>query len=120
MGANAVAQAKKHLGKQDVYGSAGPNTFDCSGLTSVAWSAAGVNITRTSRSQYKQLLKIRTSDIRPGDLIFWANNTNNPDTIRHVAIYAGNGQMIEASRPGVPVRLTPIRWAGTMPYAGRP
>ena len=59
--------------------------------------------------------------LRPGDLIFWADNPNDATTIRHVAIYSGNGRMVEAPRPGVAVRETAVRWdADLMPYAGRP
>ncbi len=122
-GQTAIAEARKHLGKPYLFGGTGPNAFDCSGLTSVAWSAAGVNITRTSRSQYKQVLKIKISDMRPGDLLFWGSGaaTNDADSITHVAMYIGNGQMIEASQPGVPLRITSVRYdSRLMPYAGRP
>ena len=103
-----------------MWGGNGPGGYDCSGLTSAAWRAAGVNLNRTSRDQYKQVLKISYDQLRPGDLVFWASNTNDPSTIYHVAIWAGNGQIVEASRPGVPLRVTSMRWSGTMPFAGRP
>lgn len=85
-----------------------------------AWRNAGVGINRTSRDQYKGVLKISYDQLRPGDLVFWASNPNDPSTIYHVAMWAGGGQIVEASRPGVPVRVVPMRWSGTMPYAGRP
>lgn len=122
-GKAAVAEAKKHLGKPYGYGSAGPNAFDCSGLTSVAWSNAGVSITRTSRSQYQRVLKIKLSDMRPGDLVFWGSNpkANDANSVYHVGMYIGGGQMIEASRPGVPVKISAVRYdANLMPFAGRP
>lgn len=119
-GASAVAWAVAQVGKPYVYGATGPDSFDCSGLTSSAWRAAGVTINRTSRDQYRQVLKVTYDAMRPGDLIFWGDDPADPGSIHHVAMYVGNGQMVEASRPGVPVRVTTIRWAGTMPYAGRP
>ncbi|WP_370514121.1 C40 family peptidase [Cellulomonas sp. JZ18] len=108
------------MGLPYVWGGTGPNGYDCSGLTSGAWRSAGVNLNRTSREQYKQVLKISYDQMRPGDLVFWGSNPNNPDSITHVAVYAGNGQIVEASRPGVPLRQVAMRWSGTMPFAGRP
>lgn len=119
-GEAAVAWAVAQVGKPYVWGATGPDSFDCSGLTGAAWHAAGVSIKRTSRDQYRQVLKITYDQMRPGDLIFWGDDPANPDSIHHVAMFTGGGQMVEASRPGVPVRVTAIRWAGTMPYAGRP
>jgi cell wall-associated NlpC family hydrolase len=103
------------------WGGNGNPGWDCSGLTSAAWRAQGLNISRSSRSQYQTVAKISYSQLRPGDLLFWADNPNDPSTIRHVAIYSGNGKMIEAVIPGVAVRETSVRWdADLMPYAGRP
>jgi len=119
-GAAAVAWAQSKVGLPYIYGGTGPDGYDCSGLTSGAWRAAGVTINRTSRDQYKQVLKIGYDQLRPGDLVFWATNTNDPGTIYHVAMWAGNGQIVEASKPGVPLRVTPMRWSSTMPFAGRP
>ncbi|QIK84401.1 NlpC/P60 family protein [Sanguibacter sp. HDW7] len=119
-GRKAVEWARTQIGKMYGWGTTGPNTYDCSGLTMRAWEAAGVGITRTSRSQYVRVKKIKYSQMRPGDLIFWANDTSDPSTIRHVAMYTGGGMMIEAARPGIPVREVPVRYAETMAYAGRP
>ena len=85
-----------------------------------AWRTAGVNLARTTRDQYKQVLKISYNDLRPGDLVFWSTDANNPDAIYHVAIWAGGGQIMEASKPGDPLRTTKMRWGNTMPFAGRP
>lgn len=120
MGHGAVAEAKKHVGKDYVLGGSGPGVFDCSGLTSYSWAAMGVNISRSSRSQYKTVKKINNSEIRPGDLIFYGSNPNNPNSITHVAMYIGGNQMIEALRPGKPLAIGKLRWGGSMPYAGRP
>ncbi|CAM5788629.1 C40 family peptidase [Cellulomonas persica] len=119
MGQNAVAVAKTRLGAPYVWGGTGPG-YDCSGLTMTSWRSAGVALNRTSRDQYKQVLKVRYADMRPGDLVFWGTNANDPNSIYHVAMYIGGGQIIEAPRPGLTVRITAMRWAGSMPYAGRP
>ncbi|WP_255218757.1 C40 family peptidase [Cellulosimicrobium funkei] len=118
-GQAAVAWARTKIGAPYVFGGTGPG-YDCSGLTSRAWAAAGVDITRTSRSQYQRVQKISYDRLRPGDLIFYANDTSNPSTIRHVAMYTGGGMMIEARQPGSPVHEVAMRWADAMPYAGRP
>ena len=84
------------------------------------YQSVGVNLNRTSRDQYKQVLKVSYDDMRPGDLIFWSTDPNNPDAVYHVAIWAGNGQIMEAPQPLAPLRMIKMRWANTMPYAGRP
>ncbi|WP_155859347.1 NlpC/P60 family protein [Cellulomonas sp. KRMCY2] len=116
----AVAWAVQQVGKAYALGATGPDSFDCSGLTSQAWKAAGVGINRTSRDQYRQVLKITYAEMRPGDLIFYGSVGTDPGSITHVAMFVGNGQMVEAPRPDVAVRVTSIRWSGTMPFAGRP
>jgi cell wall-associated NlpC family hydrolase len=118
-GSAAVAWASAQVGLPYVYGSAGFESFDCSGLTMRSWQAAGVNLSRTSRDQYKQVLKISYDDMRPGDLVFYSTDPNDPDAIYHVAMWIGGNQVVEAPRPGVPVRITSMRWAATMPFAGR-
>ncbi|MGE9365361.1 NlpC/P60 family protein [Isoptericola nanjingensis] len=119
-GREALAWARSKIGTAYQWGGDGNPGYDCSGLTSGAWNAAGVWITRTSRSQYLTVGKVSYDRMRPGDLIFYANDTSDPSTIRHVAIYAGGGMMVEAPRPGIDVRETPVRWDEVMPYAGRP
>ncbi|ACZ32006.1 NLP/P60 protein [Xylanimonas cellulosilytica DSM 15894] len=120
-GQRAVAWARTQLGVMYQWGGNGNPGWDCSGLTAAAWHAQGVSISRSSRSQYATVGKIPYSQLRPGDLLFWADNPNDPSTIRHVAIASGSGRMIEAPRPGLAVREVPIRWDGDlMPYAGRP
>lgn len=116
----AVAWALAQVGKPYQWGGAGPDAFDCSGLTSQAWRAAGVSINRTSRDQYRQVRKITYDSMRPGDLIFYGSVGSDPGSITHVAMYLGDGRMVEAPRPGLNVRVTSVRWSGTMPYAGRP
>lgn len=118
-GQAAANWAQTQTGLPYQWGGVGPDAYDCSGLTSAAWSTQGVSISRSSRSQYKQALKISAQELRPGDLLFWATDVTNPDTIYHVAMWIGGGQIVEAAHPGVPSRVTSMRWSGTMPYAGR-
>lgn len=108
-GAVALAFAKSQLGKPYRYASAGPNAYDCSGLTSAAWAKAGVSLPRTSQSQYGAGRSISKSELQPGDLVFYYSG------ISHVALYAGNGQIIHAPRPGKSVEYASLN---SMPFAG--
>lgn len=119
-GQAAVDWAVARVGTPYVYGASGPDSYDCSGLTMRAWQAAGVSLYRTSRDQYRQVRKISYDSLRPGDLVFWGTDPSNPGSVYHVAMYIGGGQIVEAPRPGLTVRVTAMRWSGTMPYAGRP
>ena len=119
-GQDAVAWAKQKLGLPYQWGGAGPGSYDCSGLTMRAWQQAGVQLPHSSRLQYRQVDKIAYSQLRAGDLLFFATNTADPETIHHVAMYVGGGEMIEAPYTGANVRITALRRSGAMPYAGRP
>lgn len=102
----AVKAALSQLGVRYVFGAKSPgNAFDCSGLTSYAWGVAGVGIPRVSRSQYAGLTHIPIAAAAPGDLIF----SYNP--ISHVGLYLGNGQMIQATRPGDVVKISAVYWS---------
>jgi resuscitation-promoting factor RpfA len=100
--ARAVAYARAQLGKPYVYGAEGPGSFDCSGLTMRAWGAAGVKIPRTSSAQWAGLRHVPYSERRPGDLIVFYSGAS------HVAIYIGNGKVIEAPHPGAVVRVAKV------------
>jgi cell wall-associated NlpC family hydrolase len=119
-GAAAVAWALARVGTPYVWGGTGPNGFDCSGLTMRAWQAAGVSLNRTAADQYVQIQKISYNALQPGDLIFYSSNVNDPSQIYHVAMWIGGNQMVEAPSAGQTVHVTPMRWASSMPYAGRP
>jgi cell wall-associated NlpC family hydrolase len=102
LGDRAVDFAFRQLGKPYVWGAQGPNAFDCSGLTSQAWAHAGTVIPRTSQEQWAKLPHVPLSLLRPGDLIvYFAQAT-------HVALYIGNGLVIQAPRPGSVVKVSPI------------
>jgi peptidoglycan DL-endopeptidase RipA len=89
--------------------------FDCSGLTQYAYAEAGISIPRNSRAQYAALPKVSSNDLRAGDLVFWATDASNPSTIYHVAIYLGNGQVVQAPESGDVVKVSSMWWRG---YAG--
>lgn len=74
---------------------------------------------RTPADTYRQVTKISYSQLQPGDLVFWGSNKNDASSVYHVAMYIGNGQIIEAPSPGKTVRISPMRYANTMAYAGR-
>ena len=118
-GEAAVEWARTQIGKPYEWGATGPDSYDCSGLTQAAWAHAGVSLPRVSRDQYRAVEHIPYSELRPGDLIFYGSG-NNASTVHHVAIYAGNGRMIEAPRTGLDLRETSLRMSGSMDYAGRP
>ena len=98
----AVEEARRQLGKPYVYGASGPGSFDCSGLTAWAWKAGGRTLPHSSQAQYGATTRVRVDDIEPGDLVFYGS------PIHHVGIYAGEGQMVEASETGTPVRMASI------------
>jgi cell wall-associated NlpC family hydrolase len=114
-GAKAVEVAMAQVGKPYSWGGNGPNSFDCSGLTSFAWAQAGVDLPRTSRDQYAGTTRISRSDLRPGDLVFY----HSP--VSHVAMYIGDGRVVEAPNSGnnVRVRNDGLTRSGIVGY-GRP
>ncbi|MEU6459666.1 NlpC/P60 family protein [Streptomyces sp. NPDC047065] len=108
-GRKAVEYATAQIGKPYQWGAEGPRSYDCSGLTSQAWIAAGRTIPRTSQEQWKQLTRVDVEDMRPGDLIIYFDDAS------HVGMYVGDGSMVHAPRPG---RSITIAGAGTMPILG--
>lgn len=108
-GGAAVVFATAQIGDAYVYGGTGPNGWDCSGLTSGAWRAAGVSIPRTSQAQLYGLPRVSPSNARPGDIVVYYSGAS------HVGIYIGSGQIVHASRPGVPVGVASMY---SMPVVG--
>ena len=118
----AVAVALAQLGSPYVWGAEGPSTFDCSGLTSFAYAAAGITIPRVSRAQFAAYAGLRPIDplhLVAGDLVFFADTPTAPSTIHHVGMYIGNGLMVEAPHTGAVVRTSSI-WRSTYAGAVRP
>ena len=102
--AGAIAFAKAQLGEPYVWGAAGPDAWDCSGLTMGAWQAGGVSLPHYSVAQYDATTPISAAELRPGDLVFWGS-TSSPSSIHHVAMYLGDGMIIHAPRTGRPVSI---------------
>lgn len=98
-GAAAVGFAYAQLGKPYHWGSSGPGSYDCSGLTMAAWAAAGVHLPHSSRAQYGSGVHVPFSALVPGDLVFYGQ------PIHHVGIYVGNGMMISSPHTGTVVKI---------------
>ncbi len=96
---DALAFAADQIGEPYRWGAAGPNAWDCSGLTMKAWAAGGISLPHYSVGQYDAATPIKATDLRPGDLVFWGSSSS-ASSIYHVALYVGDGQIIHAPRTG--------------------
>jgi peptidoglycan DL-endopeptidase CwlO len=105
----AVAAAKSKLGAPYVWGGAGPNSFDCSGLTMWAYKRVGIGLPHFTGAQWNVGRHVSRSELRPGDLVFFHSD------LHHMGMYVGGGNMIHAPHTGDVVRIAPL--AGR-PYAG--
>jgi cell wall-associated NlpC family hydrolase len=105
----AVRAALAQVGDAYVYGASGPDAYDCSGLTSMAWAQAGVGLPRSSSAQFGAGPHISSSALQPGDLVFYYS------PISHVAMYIGNGLIVHAANPGAGVLVAGLF---SMPYSG--
>jgi cell wall-associated NlpC family hydrolase len=104
----AVRWALAQLGDPYRWGAVGPDAFDCSGLTSSAYGAAGTAIPRVSRAQWNAGPHVDVGGLLPGDLVFYADNVRDPATIHHVGMYIGNGLMVHAPHTGSVVMVASI------------
>ncbi|MBO2530847.1 MAG: C40 family peptidase [Thermobifida fusca] len=105
-----IAAAESQLGVPYVWGGTTPGKgFDCSGLVQWAFRQAGVEIPRVTHDQWWTGEHLDYSEARRGDLLFWRTDPTAPDYISHVAIYLGNGKMLEAPRTGDVVKITDVR-----------
>ena len=102
----AVQIALAQVGKPYVVGAAGPDGFDCSGLTQYAYAAAGISLPHSSRTQSGMGVPVARGDLQPGDLVFFYS------PVSHVGMYIGNGQMVHASVSGRPVLVTSVDQRG--------
>jgi len=119
--AGAIAYAEAQLGEPYAYGGAGPNSWDCSGLTMMSYRSVGVSIGGHGVTMQYNTMKaegrlVNLSQLQPGDLLFYADGGG----FYHVTMAVGGGKMIEAPRAGVPVRIVSIRYGDLVPYVGRP
>jgi len=108
-GGKAVAFATSQLGEPYHYGSAGPGTWDCSGLTMMAWNAAGKSLPHNAAAQYSATARISKSALKPGDLVFYRN-------LKHVAIYIGGNTIIAAPQTGDVVKRESMTYSTPYGY----
>lgn len=99
-----VSMARQYIGTPYVWGGTSPGGFDCSGLIQYVMGKAGKNMPRISYQQANAGKRVGLNKLRPGDLVAWDNSSRN-NGADHIAIYIGNGQIIEAPRPGLSVRV---------------
>lgn len=100
-----VAMAHKFLGTPYVWGATGPSAFDCSGLVQYIYNRNGFNLPRVSMDQARSGHRVALSDLKPGDLVAWDNSSRNAGA-DHIAVFIGNGQIIEAPHPGANVQVS--------------
>lgn len=106
---SAISAATSKVGSTYVWGTSGPSTFDCSGLTSYAYRQVGISLPRSSRAQFSMGSSVAKSDLQPGDLVFYYS------PISHVGIYIGNGKIVDAANTRSGVRITTLN---SMPFSG--
>jgi cell wall-associated NlpC family hydrolase len=100
----ALDFAESQIGKPYRWGGAGPATYDCSGLTMVAWAKAGVSMPHSAQYQYDMTARVPISQLQPGDLVFFGT----PTDVYHVGMYVGGGNMVDAPETGQDVMIQPI------------
>jgi cell wall-associated NlpC family hydrolase len=115
----AIAFARDQIGEPYRWAAAGPDAWDCSGLTMGAWRAGGISLPHYSVAQYEQSTPISPSALQPGDLVFWGSSSN-PSSIYHVALYVGGGRIIHAPRTGRPVTEESMYYWITPNFYARP
>ncbi|MGZ4748641.1 MAG: NlpC/P60 family protein [Oryzihumus sp.] len=107
--AAVVNFALAQVGDAYVYGATGPDAWDCSGLTMVAWAQAGVSLPHSAEAQQSYGTPVSSSDLQPGDLVFYYS------PVHHVGIYIGHGMIVHAANPSDGVLTAPVF---SMPYSG--
>jgi cell wall-associated NlpC family hydrolase len=101
-GGRAAQRACDLVGKPYVFGSEGPNSYDCSGLTKEAWASVGVHLEHYTKDQWGSGTAVSRSELKPGDLVFYYSD------VHHVAIYIGGGMVVHAPHTGDFVRMATI------------
>ncbi|WIE54726.1 C40 family peptidase [Curtobacterium sp. MCBD17_003] len=124
-GSAALAFASAQIGKPYLFGAAGPNSYDCSGLVMAAYSSVGVAVGGHRVDwQYEHFAAlgrlVPLSQAQPGDIIFYSTTGTNPAGMYHDTIYAGGGRMVEAPKPGLSVRNYAVYTYQIVPYVARP
>jgi hypothetical protein len=103
-----LSAALSRLGMPYVWGAAGPRSFDCSGLVQWSFAQAGIVMPRVAADQARTGPSVPVKDLQAGDLLFYHTDPTAPGYISHVAIYLGNGKMIQAPEPGEFVEIVPV------------
>ncbi|MPZ50269.1 MAG: transglycosylase SLT domain-containing protein [Dehalococcoidia bacterium] len=119
----AVELARSKLGSPYVWGAAGPETFDCSGLVLWVYAQLGLSVPRTAQMQHDWAAPLETAHLQPGDLLFYEGTYQSHERITHVGIYAGGGSVIMATASGDFVKEVPLSdpyWRSHFASAGRP
>ena len=116
----ALEFALAQLGKPYQWGGTGPGTFDCSGLTMRAYESAGVDLPHFAAFQYQASHPLTYSELQPGDLLFWATDPSDSNTIYHEAIYLGGGKMVQAPKTGWDVMISDMWMWGPIQFFARP
>lgn len=107
--ATVVQYAMAQQGEPYVFGAAGPNQWDCSGLVMMAWKQVGVNLPHSAHQQYAMIPHVSRGNLQPGDIVFFYSD------LHHDGIYIGNGQVVHAPTEGQPVQVEQV---ANMPFAG--
>ncbi|MDH6111268.1 cell wall-associated NlpC family hydrolase [Kitasatospora sp. MAP12-15] len=115
----AIDFARSTIGLPYIWGGEGPEGYDCSGLTMLAWHQSGKRLTHFAADQYAESTPVDYPQLRPGDLVFWTHTGRAAD-IYHVAIYLGDDQMIEAPRPGMAIKQASLWIMGRPDFYARP
>jgi cell wall-associated NlpC family hydrolase len=110
---SVVAFAYEQLGEPYVYGEAGPDSWDCSGLTQQAWAQAGVSLSHNAAMQWDETARISRDELQPGDLVFY-------NDLAHVGIYIGNDEIIHAPNSTTVVKIVALEYGGSIVGYGRP
>jgi cell wall-associated NlpC family hydrolase len=96
-----VKFALNQLGEDYVWGSDGPNTWDCSGLIMGAYAELGIELPHNAAAQYSRTASISEDELKPGDLVFYNN-------LAHVGMYIGNGYIVHAPNSSTVVKVVPV------------
>lgn len=117
----AMAFAKRQIGKPYVWGGTGPKGYDCSGLQLTSYVHAGLTIPRTAAAQYAGAGPyVPLNQAKQGDLLFYASDVTKPATVHHVVMYAGGGQILHSPQTGENVQTQPLWTTDLLPLAVRP
>ena len=112
----AITFARQQLGKPYLWGGTGPDAFDCSGLTMMAYRSAGIGIPRTADQQWRWGPRVAPRQVQPGDLVFFAGADGTAKAPGHVGIVIGHGLMIDAPSAGLQVRIEPYTNSGAVGF----